>query len=178
MRIYLVRHGIAVDRSDPKCPADAHRPLTERGAKRARQMARGLAVLGVKPGAVLSSSYLRAAQTAEIVCREIGFPAKKLLVTKSLLPMARTESLLAELAAIKVRAIMCFGHGPQLDTLLVTLLGCPAPITELKKAGAACLEMESLSPTAKGRLAWLFTPKALRLLGRHAGRAERKRRAG
>jgi phosphohistidine phosphatase SixA len=79
---------------------------------------------------------------------------------------------------MKVRAIMCFGHGPQLDVLLSNLLGCPAPITELRKAGAACVEMESLAPAPQGRLARLFTPKALRLLGRRAAGADRKRRAG
>ena len=178
MRIYLVRHGIAVDRSDPKCPADAHRPLTDRGAKRTRQMAKGLAVLGVKPEAVMSSPYLRAAQTAEIVCREIGFPAKKLLVTKSLMPLSRPATLVAEMAATKARSLMCFGHGPQLDILLAALLGCPGPITELKKAGAACLEMETLAPSPKGRVAWVFTPRALRLLGKQADRVVSKRKAG
>ena len=29
MQLYVVRHGIAIDREDPKCPSDPERYLTE-----------------------------------------------------------------------------------------------------------------------------------------------------
>jgi phosphohistidine phosphatase SixA len=28
MHLYLIRHGIAIDREDPNCPPDTERPLT------------------------------------------------------------------------------------------------------------------------------------------------------
>jgi phosphohistidine phosphatase SixA len=31
MRLYLIRHGIAMDREDPKCPPDTERALTPKG---------------------------------------------------------------------------------------------------------------------------------------------------
>jgi phosphohistidine phosphatase SixA len=31
IQLYLIRHGIAVDREDPNCPPDTERPLTPKG---------------------------------------------------------------------------------------------------------------------------------------------------
>jgi len=45
MLLYLVRHGIAIDRDDPKCPDEAERYLTEEGIKKTREVARGVASL-------------------------------------------------------------------------------------------------------------------------------------
>ena len=36
MQLYIVRHGIAIDREDPKCPSEAERYLTEEGVDPAR----------------------------------------------------------------------------------------------------------------------------------------------
>ena len=46
MQLYIVRHGIAIDREDPKCPPEAERYLTEEGIERTRQVAKGIAALG------------------------------------------------------------------------------------------------------------------------------------
>jgi len=43
MQLYLVRHGIAIDREDPKCPAEAERHSDEEGIKKTREVARGIA---------------------------------------------------------------------------------------------------------------------------------------
>ena len=65
MLLYLVRHGIAMDREDPNCPPDTERALTPRGMKRTHAAALGLLALKVKPDAALTSpGWLRAAQTA------------------------------------------------------------------------------------------------------------------
>ena len=75
MLLYLVRHGIAMDREDPNCPPDTERPLTPRGMKRTHAAALGLLAMKVKPDAVLTSPWLRSVQTAEIFCEVIGFPS-------------------------------------------------------------------------------------------------------
>src|SRR6202035_3492766 len=49
MDLYIVRHGIAIDREDPKCPPDPERYLTEEGMNKTRQVAKGIAVLGITP---------------------------------------------------------------------------------------------------------------------------------
>jgi len=54
MHVYLIRHGIAVDREDPICPPDTERPLTPKGMKRSHAAALGLRVAGKprRPGGV------------------------------------------------------------------------------------------------------------------------------
>jgi phosphohistidine phosphatase SixA len=42
MNLYLMRHGIAVDAGDPSVVDDSQRPLTDKGVKRMRRVARGL----------------------------------------------------------------------------------------------------------------------------------------
>ena len=43
MQLFIVRHGIAIDREDPKCPPDPERFLTEEGLEKTRQAAKGIA---------------------------------------------------------------------------------------------------------------------------------------
>src|SRR5882757_893767 len=66
MQLYIVRHGIAIDREDPKCPPDPERYLTEEGIEKTKQVAKGVAALGVTADLFLTSPYVRASQTAEI----------------------------------------------------------------------------------------------------------------
>ena len=72
MLLYLVRHGIAVDREDPNSPPDPERPLTPRGMKRTHAAALGLAAMKIEPDAVLTSPWLRAVQTAQLACAPLG----------------------------------------------------------------------------------------------------------
>jgi phosphohistidine phosphatase len=163
MRLYLVRHGIAIDHDDPKCPSDPKRYLTPEGAKKARAAMRGLAALGATADAMFSSPYLRAAQTAEIAADVFGFSADKIEVTDALLPGAAPGALLKDLAKAGGDDVMCFGHAPHLDIFLAHCVGSRSAITELRKAGVACLQMEKLS-AGGGVLVWLMSAKALRQL--------------
>src|SRR4029434_10395463 len=72
MNLYLMRHGIAVAADQPGIESDSGRPLTAKGTKRMRQAARGLRRLGVSFDTVLTSPFLRARQTAEIVAESLG----------------------------------------------------------------------------------------------------------
>ena len=45
MILYIVRHGIAIDRTDPKSPPEAERPLTAKGVQKSRAAALGLRAL-------------------------------------------------------------------------------------------------------------------------------------
>ena len=60
MQLFIVRHGIAIDREDPKCPPDPERFLTEEGIEKTRQAAKGVAEIGTVPDLMLSSPYVRA----------------------------------------------------------------------------------------------------------------------
>jgi phosphohistidine phosphatase len=163
MMIYLFRHGLAIDREDPECPPDPKRFLTRKGVEKTRAAAMGLRALGLATEMILSSPYVRAMQTAELAAEALEFPRARITQTDALLPPAHPAQLMKVLANTKASAVLCVGHAPNLDEVIAYALGAQASFTALKKAGAAGLEMESLSP-GKGTLLWLHTPKSLRLL--------------
>ena len=165
MHLYLIRHGIAVDREDPNCPPDTERPLTPKGVKRALAAALGLRALDAKPNAVLTSPWLRAVQTAEIFCETIGYSSKKIIRTDALKGTSQPSELLRELQSMKAKVVLCFGHEPHLHHVIGHVLHTTAKITELKKAGLALLELERVLPP-QGRLLALYPASTLRLLAK------------
>jgi phosphohistidine phosphatase len=164
MLLYLVRHGIAVDSDDPACPPDPERPLTPKGLKKTHAAALGLSALDVKPDAVLTSPLLRAVQTAEVFCDVLGFPSSKIVRTDSLKATSAPVELLRLLEKLKAKEVLCFGHEPHLHLVIGQVLHAAAPVTELRKAGVACLNLERISPP-KGQLFALYPARTLRLLG-------------
>ena len=162
MEIYVVRHGIAIDREDPKSPADPERYLTEEGIEKTEQVAKSIAALGVTPDLFVSSPYVRAMQTAEIVAAALQYAKQKIRQSNALLPGAEPSLFFRELAKDKQSAVVfCFGHAPHLDELIAAGVGVKHPITAMKKAGVALLELKRVSPPS-GQLVWLVTPKLLR----------------
>jgi len=160
MILYLVRHGIAVDRSDPKCPPEAERPLTARGVQKTRSAALGLRAMGAKPDVLITSPLVRAVQTAEIFAEALGFPVDKIRVNDSLKPAGNPAEIIREMSHIRAKEVACFGHAPHVDLTIAQLAGARAPFTELKKAGVACLERASAH--GAWQLLWVVTPRLLR----------------
>src|SRR5713226_5343474 len=152
MLLYLVRHGIAMDPTDPKSPPEPERPLTAKGVQKTRAAALGLRALGVKPDVLITSPYVRAAQTAEIFAEALEFAPEKIRATEAI----------KEISRLRAKEVMCFGHAPHLDQMIYELAGARGAFTSLKKAGVACFE----HATSHGRweLQWLVTPKILRQL--------------
>jgi phosphohistidine phosphatase len=165
MILYLVRHGVAVDRNDPDSPKnDAERPLTPKGMKKAYEAARGFRKLGAEPDAVLTSPWLRAAQTAEIFCEVLGISANKIVRSEALKGTSPPPELFRELARMKAKEVACFGHEPHLHQVIGIVVHAGSPIGELKKSGVACLNLEKVSPP-QGQLLALYPAKTLRMLG-------------
>lgn len=162
MILYLVRHGIAVDRTDPKSPPEAERPLTAKGVQKTRAAALGLKELGVKPEVLVTSPYVRAAQTAEIFAEALGFPTSKIRVTEALKPAANPADIVKEITHLRAKEVMCVGHAPHLDQLIAQLVGARGVFTELKKAGAARLEHKGTQGI--WHLQWILPPKIERQL--------------
>jgi phosphohistidine phosphatase len=162
MEIYVVRHGIAIDREDPKCPPDPERYLTEEGVEKTKRVAAAVAALSSSPDLLLSSPYVRATQTAEIFAAALDYPKPKIRRTDLLLPGAEPSLFFRELAKDKqTSTLFVFGHAPQLDDLIAAALGAKQHITSLKKAGVALIELKRVSPP-NGQLLWLAPPKLLR----------------
>src|ERR1043166_5295799 len=69
--LYLMRHGIAVERGSPDYPDDGARPLTEKGRKRVGQIADGLCNIGFEADWIVTSPLVRARETAHVVAESI-----------------------------------------------------------------------------------------------------------
>jgi phosphohistidine phosphatase len=162
MKLFVVRHGIAIDRKAPDCPPDPERFLTEDGIKKTAQVAKAVAALGEKADLLISSPYVRATQTAEIFAAALGHVQGKIRRSETLLPGADPLLLFRELEQEKATdSVFVFGHAPQLDEVIAYAIGSKRTVTELKKAGVAQIELKKVSPPA-GVLVWVCPPKVLR----------------
>lgn len=158
MRLFIIRHAIAVERS-PDIPDDA-RPLTDEGRKRFRQAASGLARLFPKPDLLLTSPLLRARQTARIAARawHVVLTEEAALAGGS---VAELESALGRLPARATVALV--GHEPQVSEFLAHLIGSSqADRLTFKKGGVAVVDRPS-GADAPGVLVAVLPPRVLRL---------------
>src|SRR5215216_842243 len=71
MLLLLIRHANAGERDPERWPDDRDRPLTDKGRKTQRDVSRFLLKRDFVPTLVLSSPWARAAETAEILVREL-----------------------------------------------------------------------------------------------------------
>ena len=173
MRVVFFRHGIATDRDEPGCPPDPDRPLTARGQKRTKAAAEGLRALEVSPDRILTSPFLRARQTAALAAAAFGVAQARVQIVQGLTPDSPPGPLFDVLARQNgAEVVLVAGHAPHLDLALRFALDRgDAPLWQLKKAGAACVELERAGKPG-GKLLWLMAPSALRALA-HAADHER-----
>jgi phosphohistidine phosphatase len=162
VRIYLVRHAIAAERGRD-WPDDSKRPLIRKGVDRMREAVRGLVELDAHVDVVLTSPFVRAVQTAEILADGLT-PRPSIVETPSLTPEEAPTSVARALEPYRrTKAVALVGHEPGIGRLAAWLLGTPEPI-EFKKGGVCCVECASLPPDGRGRLIWHATPAMLRAL--------------
>lgn len=169
MNLYLMRHGIALAQDEPGINSDSERPLSPKGVKRLRSIAKGLARLKIPFSPFLTSPLLRARQTAEIVAQTLGLEAE-LKEISGLAPESSVEQLMFSLTRFHAQKHMLLvGHEPLLsDTASFLVLGKIGPKLDIRfrKGGLCCIEVEQLPPTEPGVLQWHLTAKQLRLLAK------------
>src|SRR5712671_1567292 len=96
MNLFLLRHGLAVERTIPGFKLDRDRPLTGEGRKKIRRVATLLYQVQGSFDVILTSPYVRARQTAEIVADKLG-NSKKLEICEHLGPGKSFGGLMQEL---------------------------------------------------------------------------------
>lgn len=164
MNLYIVRHAIAEQRDSSSEEEDSQRPLTDAGRKKFRQVVRGLSQLGTQIDLILTSPYLRAADTARILQKKLDLEKDKLVIMENLSPVGDPDRLMKEISEQygAVNNIALVGHEPALSRLISVLLsGDPTlPIT-LKKGGVCCLSVEKLEYGRCATLEWLLAPAQL-----------------
>ena len=161
--LYIMRHGIAVEPGTLGIPDD-ERPLTSKGVKRMREIARALRRLDLKLDRIVTSPLPRARLTAEIVADALDAHAQ--LEIADILHV-RTDSAMIQgwLRDRTEEHLMIVGHNPSLSDLVSRLvLGSPeveTRICDLKKGGIASLVPSSIS-TDRYELRWVATPGLIR----------------
>jgi phosphohistidine phosphatase len=163
MDLYLLRHAIAVERGTPGYRRDRDRPLTPEGEKKMRRIARGLQALELSFDVILSSPFVRARQTAEIVAK-LFQTEDRLVFTDALAVGGDHQALIRELQDRYSKAgdVLLVGHEPSLSILISTLLGGGASLSIMLKKGGACkLSVDSLAYGRCATLEWLLAPNQL-----------------
>ncbi|MEO8706615.1 MAG: histidine phosphatase family protein [Kofleriaceae bacterium] len=136
MHLFVIRHAIAEDAEPGQ--DDASRELTEDGTKKMKKAVRGLRELGVTFQRVLSSPWIRAMQTADLLrplCDE------RPIATALLITPPRAE-LLAQIAEVGEDTAVV-GHEPWLSELIAWLAFGDTrhgDALELKKGSVTWLE--------------------------------------
>jgi phosphohistidine phosphatase len=148
MRVYLLRHGKAVEWSPDT--SDFARPLTAQGRDELVRLGPVLARMDLGIDRVITSPLIRAADTANLIAGAL-----------KLEHMVETDSRLGsgEVDVVDLRAVvgeregcanpLIVGHNPWMSFLAGELLGGP-PIA-MKKAMLVCIELDRIAP-AVGRL--------------------------
>ncbi len=160
-QIYLIRHGIAVDRTDQM--SDFERSLSPQGQKKTHQVAQRLQAIGLKFDLLLSSPLPRARQTAEILAAQ-GL-SSRLEESLDLSPQGSLSNWLNWLETWRSSAdqsLALVGHQPNLGQWAEILLwGEAQGSIVLKKAGIIGMILPEGPPVGHSQLFWLTQPKLL-----------------
>ena len=154
-QLFLIRHGPAEDR-ERWDGDDGLRPLTPKGSKRVRAVARALRRQGLVFDVVVSSPLLRARQTAQILADALG--RERWVVDAGVLAPGLDHAALfayIEQHHAKASNIALIGHEPDLGRLASRLLtGGESLALRLRKAGVCWMEFQG-GQNGNGSLAQL-----------------------
>lgn len=152
MKLYVLRHGKA---DWPEWKDDDNlRPLTDAGKAELRRAAKFWKKIGVAPEWIFSSPLPRAAQTAEIVQKQLG---GQLQMEARLAPGA-TPRAAKSLFRLKRSDAMLVGHEPDLSEIIRHFTGAHI---KMSKGGLARLDFDELDFDISGSalLVWLLSAK-------------------
>jgi phosphohistidine phosphatase len=169
MNLYIVRHAIAAQAGTAgREEDDSQRPLTDKGRKKMRKIAQGLRELEAQIDLILTSPYLRAAQTAKILAKKFDLAKDKVIFTTNLIPTGYPDQLVEEInnGYGEIENIALVGHEPSLSNLVSMLVsGDPTLSVTLKKGGVCRLTLDKLQYGRCARLDWLLSPAQLAEIG-------------
>jgi phosphohistidine phosphatase len=159
MDLYLIRHADAGSREEWQGD-DVSRALTPLGVKQAHALGEALSQRGISFDAILTSPYIRAAQTASEIMEAMNSEHTNLEACELLTPdELRPRKLTKLLAGMEHNSIAIVGHDPDLPAYLAWLLGIEADCLRLEKGGAALVRFEGEPEKGGGSLAWIVTPE-------------------
>jgi phosphohistidine phosphatase len=156
MHLWLVRHAAAVEQDEFDGP-DADRALTDKGRRRFEEFCDWIAGQTAMPQAVISSSLLRATQTAALLLKAAGLKRSAAISSELLAPGAELPLLLDFVIQHPVEVVAVVGHEPDMSRHLSQLVG--GGDFAFGKGFIAAVEFESDPRIGAGRLRWFCGPK-------------------
>lgn len=186
MKLYLMRHGIAIERGI--YPEDGDRPLSDVGIKKTQRVVQQLHTLNLSFDLIVTSPLVRAQQTADILRAQ--YPNSPLEISDYLAPEGNLPKFLAWLFSYHQldnqpnkqldnqrdnqsspqplgknsdARVIAIGHEPDLGNWAELLLyGQINGAILLKKAGIVGLHLPTTGEAiAQSQLFWLTSPKLL-----------------
>ena len=138
MRLYLVQHGEAVDKT-----VDPERPLSEQGREDVMAMAGRLSDAGVRVERVWHSGKLRAAETAGLLAKAM-FKSGGAEAISGISPNDDVVAF-AQDADVWDQDTLVVGHLPFMGRLVAHLVmgNADAPLVAFRPGTVACLERDS-----------------------------------
>jgi phosphohistidine phosphatase len=159
MDFYLIRHADAQPLGEGGIQDDADRPLSEAGQKQCEALAQALAKRGVHFDQMVSSSLLRARQTADSLLRQGPSPVPPLHLCDYLAPGGKRRKLTRFLRGLDGPSLALVGHMPDLALYAAWLIGSKKAQLDIAKAGMVCIRFESRPDKGQGVLTAVVTPQ-------------------
>ncbi|MBV8451847.1 MAG: histidine phosphatase family protein [Deltaproteobacteria bacterium] len=158
-----MRHAEAEEEAESG--GDEARRLTVRGRERTRDAAGGLRALGLRFDAILTSSLLRAAETAELVADEYANNPPPQVLPALSPDVTPREALVALTPFARHSEVLVVGHEPQLSRLVGLLLSSNGNVAiRFRKGACVALDLPKTIEPGAGELRWMLTQRQLRKL--------------
>lgn len=161
MTVYIVRHAWAEEHDEAVYPNDDQRPLTRKGCKRFRRLARRLAKRGMDVAQIATSPLVRCRQTADLLAEEMSGEAT---VTEldALRPESQLDSLLDWTRQQDGKDVAWVGHAPDVDRLAASLVGDEKASIQFDKGAVAAIDFNGPPAAGQGVLRWLAVAELLK----------------
>jgi len=161
--LYLVRHAKAEDRT--AFLSDHDRELVPAGIMASAQIGRHLAGQGVKPDCLVSSTAIRAKDTAKVVGEQLGIDAEAIVLDEAMFGGGPKAYLAAvNRSSEECQSLMLFGHNPDISYFAEYLTH--ADVGSMDKGAVITIEFDDLRwaevSGRTGRLVSQVSPKQLK----------------
>ncbi len=153
-----MRHGLALSARESGPRGDAGRKLSQDGEVQIEISSKRLKELGVSPGVIISSPFLRAMETADIAAKH--FPTARRVIEPALIsmfPLSEIVNSIAKAAGDEPSALV-IGHQPTMGSLCGLLLKADGP--HFSTGSFARLKCSDGPGYENAELAELFTPES------------------
>ena len=163
--LYIMRHA----KSDwsASSTSDFDRPINSRGQKNAKRIGKWMLDNGFLPEKIISSSAVRARQTAELLIQQLNNANLEKVQFDKDLYLASVDALIEciQLYKPELNSLMLIAHNPGMEQLVNYLLNTNAGMINMTTANLAIIEFSKIDfdpEVDKGELIELIKPKELK----------------